>query len=49
MRPLAGMRVIAVEQYGAAPYGTMFLAELGADVIKDSDSCMHLRATPRRW
>jgi crotonobetainyl-CoA:carnitine CoA-transferase CaiB-like acyl-CoA transferase len=28
------MRVIAVEQYGAAPYGTMFLAELGADVIK---------------
>ena len=34
MRPLAGMRVIAVEQYGAAPYGTMFLAELGADVIK---------------
>jgi crotonobetainyl-CoA:carnitine CoA-transferase CaiB-like acyl-CoA transferase len=34
MKPLAGMRVIAVEQYGAAPYGTMFLAELGADVIK---------------
>jgi len=28
------MRVIAVEQYGAAPYGTMFLAALGADVIK---------------
>ena len=34
MKPLAGMRVIAVEQYGAAPYGTMFLAALGADVIK---------------
>ena len=36
MRPLAGMRVIAVEQYGAAPYGTMFLAELGArhDVLR---------------
>jgi crotonobetainyl-CoA:carnitine CoA-transferase CaiB-like acyl-CoA transferase len=34
MKPLAGMRVIAVEQFGAAPYGTMFLAELGADVIK---------------
>jgi crotonobetainyl-CoA:carnitine CoA-transferase CaiB-like acyl-CoA transferase len=34
MKPLAGMRVIAVEQYGAAPYGTMLLAELGADVIK---------------
>jgi crotonobetainyl-CoA:carnitine CoA-transferase CaiB-like acyl-CoA transferase len=34
MKPLAGMRVIAIEQYGAAPYGTMFLAALGADVIK---------------
>lgn len=34
MKPLAGMRVIAVEQYGAGPYGTMFLAALGADVIK---------------
>jgi crotonobetainyl-CoA:carnitine CoA-transferase CaiB-like acyl-CoA transferase len=34
MKPLAGMRVIAVEQYGAGPYGTMFLAELGAEVIK---------------
>jgi crotonobetainyl-CoA:carnitine CoA-transferase CaiB-like acyl-CoA transferase len=34
MKPLAGMRVIAVEQYGAAPYGTMLLAELGAEVIK---------------
>lgn len=34
MKPLAGMRVITVEQFGAGPYGTMFLAELGADVIK---------------
>jgi crotonobetainyl-CoA:carnitine CoA-transferase CaiB-like acyl-CoA transferase len=34
MKPLAGMRVIAVEQYGAAPYGTMLLAELGAEIIK---------------
>ena len=34
MRPLAGMRVIAVEQYGAGPYGTMLLAALGAEVIK---------------
>jgi crotonobetainyl-CoA:carnitine CoA-transferase CaiB-like acyl-CoA transferase len=34
MKPLAGMRVLAVEQYGAAPYGTMFLADLGAEVIK---------------
>lgn len=32
--PLAGYRILAVEQYGAGPYGTMFLAQLGAEVIK---------------
>lgn len=32
--PLAGVRVLAVEQYGAGPYGTMFLADAGAEVIK---------------
>lgn len=32
--PLAGVRIIAVEQYGAGPYGSMFLADLGAEVIK---------------
>ncbi len=34
MLPLQGMRIIAVEQYGAGPYGTMQLADLGAEVIK---------------
>jgi crotonobetainyl-CoA:carnitine CoA-transferase CaiB-like acyl-CoA transferase len=34
MRPLEGMRMLALEQFGAAPYGTMFLADLGAEVIK---------------
>ena len=32
--PLAGVRVLAVEQYGAGPYGTMYLADQGADVVK---------------
>ncbi len=32
--PLAGTRVLSSEQYGAGPYGTMFLAQLGAEVIK---------------
>jgi crotonobetainyl-CoA:carnitine CoA-transferase CaiB-like acyl-CoA transferase len=34
MLPLAGLRVIAVEQYGAGPFGSMMLADLGAEVIK---------------
>ena len=34
MRPLEGLRILAIEQFGAGPYGTTFLSELGADVIK---------------
>ena len=33
-KPLAGIRVLAIEQFGAGPYGSMYLAELGAEVIK---------------
>ena len=32
--PLQGVRIITVEQYGAGPFGTMFLADQGAEVIK---------------
>ena len=32
--PLSGMRILSVWQYGAGPYGTMMLAQLGAEVIK---------------
>lgn len=36
--PLAGVRIIAIEQYGAGPFGTLQLADLGADVIKVEDA-----------
>jgi crotonobetainyl-CoA:carnitine CoA-transferase CaiB-like acyl-CoA transferase len=35
--PLADVRVIAVEQFGAGPWGTLQLADLGAEVIKIED------------
>jgi crotonobetainyl-CoA:carnitine CoA-transferase CaiB-like acyl-CoA transferase len=35
--PLADVRVIALEQYGAGPWGTLQLADLGAEVIKIED------------
>ena len=34
MQPLEGLRILTLEQFGAAPYGTMYLADLGAEVIK---------------
>jgi crotonobetainyl-CoA:carnitine CoA-transferase CaiB-like acyl-CoA transferase len=34
MKPLEGLRILAIEQFGAGPYGTTFLSDLGAQVIK---------------
>ncbi|TDC61814.1 CoA transferase [Actinomadura sp. GC306] len=34
MKPLEDVRIIAVEQYGAGPFGSVHLADLGAEVIK---------------
>jgi crotonobetainyl-CoA:carnitine CoA-transferase CaiB-like acyl-CoA transferase len=31
------LRVVGVEQFGAGPFGTLYLADLGADVIKVED------------
>lgn len=32
--PLAGLRILAVEQYGAGPFASLYLADMGAEVIK---------------
>src|SRR3954451_24431313 len=37
MRPLEDLRVLAIEQFGAGPWATLQLADLGAEVIKVED------------
>lgn len=37
MKPLEGVRIISLEQYGAGPFATLHLADLGAEVIKVED------------
>ena len=32
--PLAGVRILTIENYGAGPFATMYLADMGAEVIK---------------
>jgi crotonobetainyl-CoA:carnitine CoA-transferase CaiB-like acyl-CoA transferase len=35
--PLADVRVLAIEQFGAGPWATLQLADLGADIVKIED------------
>jgi crotonobetainyl-CoA:carnitine CoA-transferase CaiB-like acyl-CoA transferase len=37
--PLSGVRIVSIEQYGAGPFGTQHLADLGAEVIKIENFC----------
>ncbi len=37
MKPLEDVRILALEQYGAGPFGSVHLADLGAEVIKIED------------
>ncbi|NPC97686.1 CoA transferase [Nocardioides sp. zg-DK7169] len=37
MKPLQDVRIISLEQYGAGPFGSVHLADLGAEVIKIED------------
>jgi crotonobetainyl-CoA:carnitine CoA-transferase CaiB-like acyl-CoA transferase len=36
-KPLQDVRILAIEQFGAGPYGSVHLADLGAQVIKIED------------
>jgi crotonobetainyl-CoA:carnitine CoA-transferase CaiB-like acyl-CoA transferase len=35
--PLSGIRILALEQFGAGPFGSSHLADLGAEIIKIED------------
>lgn len=34
MKPLEGLTILSIEQFAAGPYGSMFLADMGAEVLK---------------
>jgi crotonobetainyl-CoA:carnitine CoA-transferase CaiB-like acyl-CoA transferase len=37
VRPLEDVRIVSLEQYGAGPFATMHLAQLGAEIVKVED------------
>ena len=47
--PLEGLKVLAFEQYGAGPFGSQYLSDLGAEVIKiEPVSYTHLTLPTKR-
>ena len=47
--PLDGVRILAVSQFGAGPFGTNVLADLGAEVIKIEDPDLPAGKYPAVW
>lgn len=47
MLPLESVTIVSLEQYGAGPFATMHLADLGATVIKIEDPCV--KGDIARW
>ena len=45
--PLAGIRILSLEQFGAGAFGTSHLADLGAEIIKIEDP--HAGGDVGRW
>ncbi len=45
--PLDGVRILFFEHYGAGPLVTMHLADLGAEILKASDTETIHRLGPR--
>jgi len=37
VKPLEDVRIISLEQYGAGPFGSVHLADMGADIVKIED------------
>ncbi len=37
MKPLDDIKILSLEQYGAGPFGSLHLSDLGAEIVKIED------------